>query len=170
MDDQLYNQIFLKPRFQLDYEMNAKAILTKIKDNFSELSSYKIKIVDSHVVLDISDKDAHFWSPQLHLEIEQVNESLSKIKGLFGPKPQVWTFFIFLHFLVATAFLIFAILAYSNWSLNKVAILPIVMLIVLPIIWVTLYFIGSIGKATGKDQMDALKLFTKQMLKEIKSN
>ncbi|MCD8451725.1 GTP-binding protein [Tenacibaculum dicentrarchi] len=126
-----------------------------------------MRIIDQHVIIDIPLKEAHFWSPQLQLEVEELTSTTSKIKGLFGPKPQVWTFFMFLHFMVAFLFLIFGIIAYSNWSLKRIAVLPIVMLVVLPIIWVALYFVGRLGKATGKKQMDKLKKFTKVLLKKI---
>ncbi|WP_299160241.1 GTP-binding protein [uncultured Tenacibaculum sp.] len=169
MDDQLYNKVFLKPRFQIDFEMDSKSLLDEMKKHLSDVSDYRMKLVDNHLVIDVPDKETHFWSPQLHIEIEDVTDLTSKVKGLFGPKPQVWTLFMFLHFFIATAFLIFGIIAYSNWSLNKSSILPIVMLIVLPIVWVLLYFVGSIGKATGKKQMDELKDFTKKLLKEVKS-
>lgn len=168
MDDKLYNQVFLKPRFQIEFEMNSEVLLGEIKKNLSEVSKYRTKLVDNHLVIDVPDKENHFWSPQLHIEIEDVTDLTSKVNGLFGPKPQVWTLFMFLHFFVATAFLIFGIIAYSNWSLNKSSILPIVMLVVLPIVWVLLYFVGTIGKSTGKKQMDELKDFTKKLLKEVK--
>ena len=168
MDDQLYNQVFLKPRFQIDFEMDSKSLLDEMKKHLSDVSEYRMKLVDNHLVIDVPDKETHFWSPQLHIEIEDVTDLKSKVKGLFGPKPQVWTLFMFLHFFIATAFLIFGIIAYSNWSLDKSSILPIVMLVVLPIVWVLLYFVGTIGKATGKKQMDELKDFTKKLLKEIK--
>ena len=168
MDDQLYNQVFLKPRFQIDFEMDSKSLLDEMKKHLSDVSEYRMKLVDNHLVIDVPDKETHFWSPQLHIEIEDVTDLKSKVKGLFGPKPQVWTLFMFLHFFIATAFLIFGIIAYSNWALDKSSILPIVMLVVLPIVWVLLYFVGTIGKATGKKQMDELKDFTKKLLKEIK--
>ena len=123
-------------------------------------------VVDEHIFISVSKKEEHFWSPQLHLEIIEKSEKTSLLKGLFGPKPQVWTFFMFLHFVVATAFLIFGVMAYSNWSLDKNSILPIVMLVVLPIVWVILYFVGSLGKSTGQKQMDELKSFTKTLLKK----
>lgn len=167
MDDQLYNQIFLKPRFQIDFKMNSAVLLDEIKQHLSDESAYRMRVIDQHVIIDIPLKEAHFWSPQLQLEVEELTATTSKIKGLFGPKPQVWTFFMFLHFIVAFAFLIFGIIAYSNWSLKRIAILPIVMLVVLPIIWVALYFIGSLGKVAGKKQMDKLKKFTKALLKKI---
>ena len=167
MDDQLYNQIFFKPRFQIDFKMNAEVLLNEIKSHLSDVSAYKMKIVDNHIIVDVPDKETHFWSPQLSIEVEEISDKSSKIKGLFGPKPQVWTFFMFLHFVVATAFLIFGVMAYSNWSLDKNSILPIVMLVVLPIVWVILYFVGSLGKSTGQKQMDELKDFTKKLLRKI---
>ncbi|MGG8497416.1 GTP-binding protein [Tenacibaculum sp. TC6] len=168
MDDKLYNQIFLKPRFQVDFEMNANSLLTKIQNHIGGEQLYKMKVVDHHIVIDVPEKESHYWSPQLHIEVEELTEETSKLKGLFGPKPQVWTLFMFIHFAVATAFLIFAVIAYSNWSLKKEIFLPVTMLVILPLLWVTLYFIGSIGKATGKKQMDDLKEFMKQVLKEVK--
>ncbi|CAM1334720.1 GTP-binding protein [Tenacibaculum aestuariivivum] len=167
MDDQLYNQIFLKPRFQIDFELNSDVLLSEIKNHLSDELKYKMKIIDNHVVIDVPVCETHFWSPQLLLEVESLTDKTSKIKGLFGPKPQVWTFFMFLHFVVATAFLIFGVMAYSNWSLKRVAVLPIVMLVVLPILWIVLYFVGSMGKSVGKKQMDELKDFTKLLLMNI---
>lgn len=169
MDDKLYNQIFLKPRFHIDFEMNVDVLMQKIYTELKEESKYKTKLVDNHLIIDVPEKENHFWSPQLHLEVEEVSDKVSKIKGLFGPKPQVWTFFMFLHFGVATAFLVFAIMAYSSWSLQKSMFLPITMLVVLPIVWVTLYLVGSLGKATGKTQMNELKSCTKKALKKIKT-
>ncbi|SEE21863.1 hypothetical protein SAMN04487765_1798 [Tenacibaculum sp. MAR_2010_89] len=168
MDNTLYNQIFLKPRFQIDFEMKADLLLEKIKTNIDENQKFKMKVVDNHIIVDVPEKENHYWSPQLQIEIEELTEYTSKIKGLFGPKPQVWTLFMFIHFGVATAFLIFAVVAYSNWSLKKSGFFPIVMLVVLPLLWIVLYAIGSIGKSTGKKQMDELKEFTKQILKNIK--
>ena len=74
---------------------------------------------------------------------------------------------MFLHFVVATAFLIFGVITYTNWSLKKGSIFPLVMLVVLPIIWVILYFAGAIGRSTGEKQMKNLKNFTKLLLKKI---
>lgn len=167
MDDKIYNQIFLKPRFQIDFKMNATVLVSKVEELLKEEKNYRTKIVDNHLVIDVSEKDEHFWSPQLHVEVEPMEEDASKLKGLFGPKPGVWSLFMFIHFGVATAFIIFGIIAYSNWSLDKDVFFSIVMLIVLPIVWVTLYFLGRLGKSTGQKQMDELKAFTLQLLKKV---
>lgn len=167
MDDSTYNQIFLKPRFQFDIEMNSEDLLEKINHKIRTESAYKMKLIDQHLFIDIGDEESHYWSPQLQIEVEHLSEKTSKIRGLFGPKPQVWTFFMFLHFGIATAFLAFAVIAYSNWSLHKDTAFAMWMVVVLPVVWVGLYFLGRAGKSTGKDQMDELKYFVKQLLTSI---
>ena len=170
MEDELYNQIFLKPRFQINFDKNADVLLSEINEKAKSDSVYKINLIDNHIMIDVPEKESHFWSPQLQLEIENISKNKSVIKGLFGPKPQVWTLFMFIHFAVAIAFLTFAIIGYSNWSLKKEILLPIVMLIALFLVWVILYFIGSLGKSMGQKQMDELKKFTQKLLKEIKTS
>ncbi|TCP25106.1 hypothetical protein EV195_104137 [Tenacibaculum skagerrakense] len=167
MDDQLYNQIFLKPRFQLEIDSSAAKVLSKISEIISLEEKYIIRLVDHHVIIDIPEKESHFWSPQLHMEVEEEEEGKAKIRGLFGPKPHVWTLFMFIHFGVALAFFIFAVIAYTNHSLGNSITFPVIMLIVLPILWVTLYWIGRVGKSFGQHQMDELKNFTESILRKI---
>ncbi|MEQ6123579.1 GTP-binding protein [Pseudotenacibaculum sp. MALMAid0570] len=138
-------------------------------DDFSKMKEklanpFLIKVVDEHVFIDVIKEESHFWSPQLHLEVIE-EEGVTKLKGLFGPKPQVWTFFMFIHFIIATAFVGFAVWAYVNSTLDKDNVLPIVMLIVLPLVWVLLYVLGSVGKDIGKKQMKKMYDFMFQILK-----
>ncbi len=163
------NEILLRPRFSMDFDENADTLLASFKENLAEGDcEYCSKIVDKHVFIDVPKKDNHFWSPQLHIEIEELDDNTSKIKGLFGPKPQVWTLFMFIHFLVGTAFLFFLVAAYSKWSLKESVFFPATMLVVLPLLWILLYFLGRMGKATGKKQMDELKRFMQKSLDRLK--
>ncbi|MFB0908748.1 MAG: hypothetical protein ACI9V1_002010 [Spirosomataceae bacterium] len=61
----------------------------------------KGKIVDNHVVLDITGDAVHYWSPQLSFRIEPdfSHEHSSVISGIIGPRPAVWTLFSFIYFL-----------------------------------------------------------------------
>lgn len=114
--------------------------------------------------MNVSKKDEHFWSPQLHIEIIEKTEKNSLLKGLFGPKPQVWTLFMFVHFVIGISFLAFLVLLYSRISLKESLFFPILMMIVLPFIWVLLYFLGKIGKASGEKQMIKLHNFMIQII------
>lgn len=168
MEDKLYNEIFFKPRFNMEFRKDSDTLIQHFTTHLQDDTCiYPSKIVDGHFVIDVPEEESHFWSPQLHMEIESITENKTIVKGLFGPKPQVWTLFMFIHFAVATAFIVFAVLAYSKWSLKENVFFPVVMLIVLPIVWVLLYFLGQVGKATGQQQMKALKAYVKSILQQI---
>ena len=161
------NEIFLRPRFSIDLEENSKELEKRIKGYLSnDKCNFRSRVVDHHVFIDIAEEKSHFWSPQLHLEIVNVGEKSSIIKGLFGPKPQVWTLFMFIHFIVATMFLGFGVMAYVRCRLDESLIFPITMLVGLPLVWILLYFLGKIGKDIGKNQMKELHDFLIQIIEK----
>lgn len=157
MKEETNNPIFLRPRFSFDIQGNANNVVEKMRKFLNKTEKkYKSKIVDQHIFIDVPDKEAHFWSPQLHIEIVEKSENEATVKGLFGPKPQVWTLFMFLHFIVGGAFITFVSMLYIKYSLGESLVFPLVMTIALPIVWVLLYVFGRLGRDTGKKQMKDL--------------
>lgn len=151
------SEIFLRPRFSIDVEENETTLLERIQKGFKKRTKkYNTKVVDGHIFVDVPEKEAHFWSPQLHLEVVKKTETASTVKGLFGPKPQVWTLFMFLHFVIGTAFIVFAIMLYVRQSLEESFAFPLVMVIALPIVWTLMYLLGRIGRETGRKQMEKM--------------
>lgn len=157
--------IHLRPRFKMELDESQEILLSKFKDNLSNGScKYCSKMVDGHIVIDIPKEEDHFWSPQLNIEIEEVAHQKSIVKGLFGPKPTVWTLFMFFHFAVAVAFIGFSVLTYVQWSLKTDYSFGLIMVIALPVVWVLMYFLGRIGKRKGNQQMDELYQFMMKTL------
>jgi len=154
------NKVLLKPRFKIAMNENEEEILNKFKENLNDSNcKYCSSITDNHVVIDVPENEDHFWSPQLHVEIEKDENKKTVVRGVLGPKPQVWTFFMFLHFAVALAFIVFFVIFYSNWSLKQDYTFAMIMCIILPIVWIALYFFGQLGKKFGYDQMLELHTF-----------
>ncbi len=154
------SEVFLRPRFSIDLEENRDTVLNRFSNEFKkEETSLRGNIVDGHIFISVSKKDEHFWSPELHLEIIEETNKTSLLKGLFGPKPQVWTLFMFVHFVIGVCFLGFAVLLYTRISLSEPIVFPLIVMIFLPLIWTLLYFLGKIGKDTGKPQMKDLHDF-----------
>lgn len=161
------SNIHLRPRFKMNFEESQQEIISKFKDNLKDGDcKYCSKIVDGHIVIDVPEEENYFWSPQLNIEIEKVEGSQTIVKGLFGPKPQVWTLFMFFHFAVAVAFIGFAITAYVQWSLKTDYSLALTIVIALPIVWFGMYFLGRWGKSTGNKQMDELYQFMMKTLEK----
>lgn len=162
----LPNDIVLRPRFQLEI-FEKKTVLLK-RFLTSKKEPFIINCLDDHVFIKYKKEKTHFWSPQLHLEIDETGAKSVKIYGFFGPNPTLWTLFMFLHLIVATLFIIFGIWAYVNNSLNKPYGLQIGFMVLLVILWVSLYIFGRIGKKKGKPQISELYGYMMEILSQEK--
>jgi len=65
-------------------------------------------------------KETRLWSPCLSIRMDDA-EVGSSLHGRFGPRPEVWTFFMFLYVLIAFLTLFGSILAYVQWASNEPA-------------------------------------------------
>jgi hypothetical protein len=130
----------------------------------SERRPFLVKRIDEHVFIKFEREFNHFWSPQLHLEIEELENGGSRLFGTFGPNPTLWTFFMFLHFGVATLFVILGIWAYSSASLNRPYQMQTGLMLLLIVAWFALYAFGRMGKRKGKPQMRELYRFMGEVL------
>lgn len=157
MKEKTNSPIHLRPRFTIDLKNNQEFMIDKFKAVLKDSScNFPSRFVDGHIIIDVPKKEEHFWSPQLNIEVVEADKNKSLLKGLFGPKPQVWTLFMFIHFVVGLAFLIFGVMLYVRWSLDESIIFPLMMVIFLPLFWFLLYFLGRVGKSTGHNQMNDL--------------
>ncbi len=160
MIEERNSELHLRPRFKLNIDESQQKLITKFQNNVKNTNcNYCVKVIDGHIVIDIPANENHFWSPQLNIEIEKAEENKSIVKGLFGPKPQVWTLFMFIHFVMAIAFIGFSIMAYVKWTLKSDYKMALIITLALPMLWIVMYFLGSLGKKRGHKQMDELHGF-----------
>lgn len=154
------SEVFLRPRFSIELSASAHEVCERFSEAFkNKTTTLKGSIVAGHIFIRIPAKDDHFWSPQLHLEVVELTDQRSELKGLFGPKPQVWTLFMFVHFILAVGFIGFLAMLYSKFTLKESPVFPISMLVGIAIVWLLLYLFGNFGKETGKKQMKRLHDF-----------
>ncbi|QKX07252.1 GTP-binding protein [Aquimarina sp. TRL1] len=145
--------IALRPRFKVALNYTNKDALQRFETAKKEQKDVIITRVDDHVFLKIPKNQQHFWSPQLHLEINEKTSNSAILYGLFGPSPTVWTLFMFLHFIVAAIFIACSIWTYSNWSLGTDYGIQLFLTLFMVLVWFILYAAGRIGRATGKKEM-----------------
>jgi hypothetical protein len=154
---ELEKEIKLRYRF---YKVSDKP-LAELLEQFQSLKTsvepdYKVKILDNHVWLSIGVLKREKHSPQLHLELEEMEDGKTAINGLFGPDPVLWTMFMFLHFVVAGVFTIFALITYSKWRLNQNFKIDIAIMIAMICSWGLLYLIARLNRSKGIPQMHEL--------------
>lgn len=160
----LSNEVVLRPRFKIELNRSNEKALETFDAAKKAQKDFIISRVDDHVFIRFPKEKQHFWSPQLHLEINEVDENSSLLHGLFGPNPTVWSMFMFLHFFVAVVFIGFGAWAYSNWSLDNPYGLQIGIMILMVVCWFALYFAGRLGKKKGKPEMLELHNFMNKSL------
>ena len=149
--------IALRPKFEVESKKTVAEILERAKTLKSELKSdYQIKIIDEHLYFYFSKEKRKYYSPFLHLELE-ANDEKTKVKGLFGPEQLLWTLFMFLHFVIAGLFLIFAMMAYTHWSLKQSTVLDFSIMAIMVAFWFSLYFMARLNREQGVPQMHELE-------------
>lgn len=159
------NEVRLLLRFYKDIPVKHEILLEKFKEfKKTKNSDYLIKIADRHVWLHIIGEQKDYYSPHLHLEFESPSENETHIRGLYGPDPVLWTFFMFLHFVIAGVFIIFCGILYSNYVLKNPLTLDIIILTLMVVLWFTLYFIARHIRHKGYKQMEALDKLYQQIL------
>lgn len=161
----LPNEIVLRPRFKFEVETNNTVLLEGFEATKNTQSEFIVSRIDDHVFIKIPKKNQSFWSPQLHLEINEDGEDKAIVHGLFGPNPTVWTMFMFFHFIVATLFFGFGVWAYTNSNLDNSYGVQLFLTIFMVVLWFALYFAGRMGRAKGKPEMYKLHGFMKETLR-----
>jgi hypothetical protein len=162
-------KLHLRPRFKYKVHDSADKSLATLRAHF-DASEYKFRgeFVGEHIIITVNKNDEHYWSPSVSLRILQHKEG-SIIKGLFGPRPEVWTLFAFLRFTMLTASIFLTIIGLAQLTLDNTpwalyGLLPILALAV--IVWIA----GRIGKQAGQSQMDLLKNYVFTALKDLDEN
>lgn len=152
------NNIVLRPRFQKDIALSTEIILENAKKLKEEVKEdYRIKISDNHIFFFITLAKRKYYSPHLHIELEENEDKTTHVKGLFGPDQTVWTFFMFLHFIIAGIFLIFSMIAYSHWRLKQSTTLDFIIMGVMVVFWFALYAQARINRKKCAPQMYKLE-------------
>tara|TARA_R100001369_G_scaffold82925_1_gene114866 strand:+ start:164 stop:418 length:255 start_codon:yes stop_codon:yes gene_type:complete len=75
--------------------------------------------IDDHVFINFPKQIEHFWSPQLHLEINKKDEQSATAHCLFGPNTSVWAMFMLFRFMAISLFIVFSIWAHANTTIVK---------------------------------------------------
>jgi len=154
--DDFENIGVIRPSFTLDTPHSVEHIVEAFQNHLKvDKPNCSGSIHAPYVVLYPNLKDQHYWSPQLSLLIED-EETHRTIHGRYGPKPAVWTMFVFFYSIIGLAAIIIGVIGMANRSLGEstaiLYLLPILLLVFL-----SLFFVSYMGKKKGHNQMVQLE-------------
>ncbi len=166
----LINAIRSRPRFKVSTEMTAEVFSQKLnihlKDRHKVLSGYCNSEVGMIKVKKDEDK---YWAPQLQLRIENSEDQPGEIqiRGVFGPRSSIWTFFMFSYGLGGAILLTTGLFGWIELALGIGSFWVWTNLIGLALI-IGPFISAKIGQRIAKNHMDLLRTFIERVLVEEK--
>lgn len=135
----------LRPRFRYYVASTPE----QIRDHFkSQFMNHQVLFTGSslkyHIVVDYPETERHYWSPQIDLNLEEYEKG-TLIRGLLGPRPAVWTVFMFFYAIAGIAGLTGVIIGAGQWSMKESPI-ALWLIPLSAIIFIAAYIVGKKGK------------------------
>lgn len=159
----------IRPRFKIAVETSAERLQTELKAKLEQENATCIGFVNnSFGTISLPTKEQHYWSPQLSFTFEEAEEDENQliVRGLFGPRPNVWTMFLFFYAVIIFIILIISVIGLSYWSLGK-SMMILWWIPLLLIIYGSLFLVAYSGQKLGHKQMETLNDFFFGLIKEI---
>ena len=127
----------MRPTFLLTVDLTHGQVIDKLRGLIEHSDGrFTGKVVGRHVMLTVSEKDRHFWSPWLDMEVVEAGEEDEDVgvggvdgadgvngkvtvRGRFMPHPNIWTAYMAGYFGLATFSTFAAIYGYAQWSMDQ---------------------------------------------------
>ena len=113
----------------------------------------------------VPEKERRFWSPYLSVQAQDTSDGCI-LRGRFAPRPEIWTMFMFVYFLMAFAILFGASFGYVQWTLGYspwgFLAVPIGALVI-----VLLHAASLVGQRLSSDQTEQLRRQFDELLRRL---
>lgn len=119
----------MRPTFLLTVNLTQDQVIDKLRGLIDVAGErFAGKVVGRHVMLTVSEKDRHFWSPWLDVEVlergvdeddgegDPADGGAVTVRGRFMPHPNIWTAYMAVYFGLVTFALFAACFAYAQWT------------------------------------------------------
>lgn len=154
-----------RPRFKFEISLSQEEITHRLQQKLEtdNPDGLRVSKVSYHIILRPNPDKRHFWSPQLDINMEHLDENHTLVRCLIGPMPTVWTMYVFLYGGLGLGALVALMAGFSQWALNHNPwafwVLPFC------ILGLTLMILfAQFGQRLARDEMRMLKQFLDEAL------
>lgn len=150
------NLFQLQPAFTIDVTVDLQHAITRLKAAIAspELRGFA-EAAGTVIDFKIVPAERRFWSPHLSAQCSET-ETGTHIFARFSPRPEVWTMFIAIYFVIAILVCLAMTAAYVQWSLGyapwSLAGAPIGLLLI-----AAMHLASLMGQRLSADQMAVLR-------------
>ncbi len=145
----------IRPRLRLSTSLTQEEVFAHLKEQVSTSTEVSGQVTSHYAILKIPAKDAHYWSPELQIRIDDdeftEQSETTILKCLIGPRQAVWGLFAACYGFIALVTFFGGMYGLVELSMGKES--PFVWLLLglalIPCIW----WAARVGQRTGRDQM-----------------
>ena len=149
--------IRVRPRYRRITHIPPCQVIDQVLEGLIAKKGVVGNTLENHAYLRIPKEDQHYWSPEFDVTVEKYEKG-ALVRGVVGPKPKVWTMFMFLYSGVIVFFFLGVAMGVSQWMLGMDA--PWLWSIPVCIgLWFLILFSAKFGQMKGKRQMVRLWKF-----------
>lgn len=156
----------IRPRWSRELAIEKATIISAFTQQSNTVEEVIVRVWEHHIILKIPQEKQHFWSPQMTVSFEDLENGLTRVRGLCGPKPSVWMMFIFFYFLLGFVGMMVMIMGFSQMSLGlSYGILWLIPAIAFLIFMV--FLTATMGQRLARDEMEVLFDFCRKIITPI---
>ena len=120
IEEQLLDTRRVRPRYRRLTDKPEAQIIASIVNELRHSKQIKGSTLENHAYLGIPEEKQKYWSPEMHVTVETLEEG-ALVRGVIGPKPKIWTMYMFFYSAVVVMFFLGAALGVSQWMLKMEA-------------------------------------------------
>lgn len=157
----------VRPKFETFSHKTIEEIIAIVKEKL-KVNTHNLhgQAMQDHITIRVNKSHRHFWSPQLSVLLYREPEDVTtRIVGIYGPMPNVWTLFTLIYLAVGVLFVFITIIGFSQRALGGESSI----LFALPLlgsIAASMYIFSQMGQKLGAAQTYALHYFFEEALGE----
>lgn len=156
---------WIRPRFSEVSDWDDHAVWVALNNGLKNPNcTVRGRAIPGFASITLPPDERTLWSPQLTLMYEPAEDpQKSLIRGLFGPAPGIWTFFMFLY--IGLGFIGMCLLIYGlvlrtlGEDANVLWMVPLCLAAIMG-----LWIVARTGQRLARHQMHVLRDFTTQTL------
>ncbi|MGS2763884.1 hypothetical protein [Sinomicrobium sp. M5D2P9] len=143
----LGDKIALDPQFSVELPKNKNSVVSAFLQTSNPL--YRVTRSNDTLIV-MSESKEEWWSPQLHLEVNRIDESRSVLSGWFAPRSPLWNMLLYLQLATGIASITLITWTFLNWYTGTDYILITALSLLMIISWGILYVVRKSKKSKGK--------------------
>ena len=148
----------VRPRYKRETFLPPCLVIDQILQALINRREVKGMILENTAYLKIPEDEQHYWSPEFEVTVYKKVGKGSVIRGVIGPKPRIWTMFMFFYAVDIVLLFLGVIMGISQWVLGMDA--PLLWsLPAFVVLWLVIYLAAQYGRTRAREQTKRLWRF-----------